>query len=172
MLTQSTLAALAFAGTAVAAVACTATGTGALPAAAPPAPFLVQYAGEYDAPAGSSFDRLVLHADGTLEATSDGATSTGVYVGSGAPGDASASVQLEDGRRFAISFGVTQAADVPVQPQVSIALAQGSAETLTGPWLAGGESMCDATGGTWHDDDPDPSTGLLCTCDGHDVYMP
>jgi hypothetical protein len=32
--------------------------------------------------------------------------------------------------------------------------------------------MCDASGGTWHDDDPDPQTGLFCTCSSRDVYMP
>jgi hypothetical protein len=147
--------------------ACTSSGTGSLPPASPPGPFLLQYVGEYDAPSGATFSRIVLHADGTLEATTAGQTIEGTFSGSGRPGDASASAQAEDGRTFVISFASTQGSDVPPQVQASI-----DTQTLVGPWVAGGESMCDASGGTWHDDDPDPRTGLYCTCAASDIYVP
>lgn len=146
---------------------CTSNGSGSLPPASPPGPFLLQYVGEYDAPSGSAFNRIVLHADGTMEATTAGQTLEGNFTGSGRPGDASASVEMEDGRAFNMSFASTSASDIPPQVQASI-----DGQTLVGPWVAGGESMCDATDGTWHDDDPDPQTGLYCTCGARDVYLP
>jgi hypothetical protein len=154
--------------------ACTSSGTGGLPPASAPGPFLLQFVGEYDAPSGDTFSRIVLHADGTLEATSGGETVDGIFRGSGRPGDASASAQTRDGRSFTISFQSTQATDVPAQVRASIAFPDRSAsgQTLVGPWVAGGESMCDASGGTWRDDDPDPKTGLYCTCVARDVYIP
>jgi hypothetical protein len=154
--------------------ACTSSSTGSLPPASPPGPFLLQYVGEYDAPSGATFSRVVLHADGALEATTAGATIDGIFTGSARPGHASASAQTQDGRSFTISFQSTQATDVPAQVQASIVFSDGSAsaQTLVGPWVAGNETMCDATGGTWRDDDPDPKTGLYCTCASSDVYVP
>jgi hypothetical protein len=154
--------------------ACTSSGTGSLPPASPPGPFLLQYVGEYDAPSGGTFNRVVLHADGTLEATTAGETVEGIFAGSGRPGDASATAQTQDGRNFTISFQSTTATDVPAQVQAAIAFANGSAsaQTLLGLWVAGSESTCDATGGTWRDDDPDPKTGLYCICAASDIFVP
>jgi hypothetical protein len=147
--------------------ACTSSGTGGLPSVSPPAPFLLQYVGEYDDASGATFSRIVLHADGTMEATSAGETVDGVFSGSGRPGDATATAKTEDGRTIVISFASTPASDVPPQVQASI-----GTQTLVGPWVAGSESMCDASGGTWNDDDSDPKTGLYCTCAASDVYVP
>jgi hypothetical protein len=154
--------------------ACTSSGTGGLPPASPPGPFLLQYMGEYDDSSGATLSRIVLHADGTMQVMTAVETLDGIFTGSGRPGDASANAKTQDGRSFTISFQSTPATDVPPQVQASIAFPDGSAseQTLVGPWVAGGESMCDATGGTWRDDDPDPKTGLYCTCAASDVYIP
>jgi hypothetical protein len=154
--------------------ACTSSGTGSLPPASAPGPFLLQYVGEYDDPSGGAFSRVVLHADGTLEASTGGETVDGIFIGSGRPGDASASAQTQDGRSFTISFQSTPATDAPAQVQATIAFHEGSAsaQTLVGLWVAGSESMCDATGGTWRDDDPDAKTGLYCICAASDVFVP
>jgi hypothetical protein len=34
------------------------------------------------------------------------------------------------------------------------------------------EDACDATHGSWTDDDADPTTGLYCLCPKHQVYIP
>ncbi|HEX8795041.1 MAG TPA: hypothetical protein VF765_29040 [Polyangiaceae bacterium] len=147
--------------------ACTSGSTGSLPPASAPGPYLLQYVGEYDGPSGANYSRIVLHADGTMEVTGAGQTLQGNFTGSGRAGDATATAQTEDGRTIALSFAATSPTDVPAQVQMTI-----GAQTLVGPWVAGGESMCDASGGTWRDDDPDPKTGLYCTCSASDVYMP
>lgn len=148
--------------------ACSSSGSAGAPDASPPGPYLLQFVGEYDdVTPGAPIRRVVLHADGALEATISGEALQGIFNGSGQPGDASASMRMEDGRTFAISFASTPATDVPAQVRASV-----GSQTLVGPWVAGGESMCDATGGTWRDDDPDPRTGLYCTCAARDLYMP
>jgi hypothetical protein len=48
----------------------------------------------------------------------------------------------------------------------------GATETLTAPWASGDESMCDATGGAWSDDDADPKTGLFCGCAAKLSFIP
>jgi hypothetical protein len=130
--------------------------------------------GDYDDASGATFSRIVLHADGTMEVTTAGETVDGVFSGSSRLGDATATAQTQDGRHFTISFASTSDTDVPSQVHASIAFpdGSGSAQTLVGPWVAGGESMCDATGGTWRDDDPDPKTSLYCTCAARDIYLP
>jgi hypothetical protein len=42
------------------------------------------------------------------------------------------------------------------------------ADGIVGP----DETLCDATGGRWTDDDPDPTTGLYCVCSGGRSYIP
>jgi hypothetical protein len=42
------------------------------------------------------------------------------------------------------------------------------ADGIVGP----DETLCDASGGTWTDDDPDPRTGLYCVCPLRETYVP
>jgi hypothetical protein len=44
--------------------------------------------------------------------------------------------------------------------------------TLDATFPAGGEDMCDDSGGSWTDDDPDPATGLYCVCEAPKSFIP
>jgi hypothetical protein len=48
----------------------------------------------------------------------------------------------------------------------------GKTEVLTSTFAAGGESVCDDSGGHWTDDDADPATGLFCLCDAPSQFIP
>jgi hypothetical protein len=48
----------------------------------------------------------------------------------------------------------------------------GAAEHLISSTQASTEAMCEASGGTWRDDDRDPATGLDCTCASGSRYIP
>jgi hypothetical protein len=49
----------------------------------------------------------------------------------------------------------------------------GAAEELQATSVVGpNEALCDASGGAWTDDDPDPQTGLYCLCPSPRVYVP
>ena len=145
--------------------------TGAPPAVAP-SPFLLQYVGEYDVAGRAGIDQLVLHVDGTFDASLDGQGTSGTYAGATDPGKASVTLWTKDGETLNASFRSGTAPGVPAQPFVDTVRADGSSQTLVGPWIADNEGMCDATHGTWHDDDVDSATGLRCTCGREDVYLP
>jgi hypothetical protein len=141
------------------------------PTARPPAPFVLQYAGEYDGTGGVG--SIVLHVNGTFDATIDGQSARGVYDGPASPGDVSLSLRTDDGRTFALALRAGEPSSSVAPPQVlaDITRADGTTETLASPWVAGNEGMCWATDGRWHRD-PDPQTGLSCDCDRDDVYLP
>jgi len=165
---------LALASLVIGSVACSASpASSAAPPATPPSPFLTQYVGEYDAAAAGGVQQLLLHIDGSFEAVVDGQTAGGTFAGSGATRDASATLTTGDGRTFTATFrSVFPASGAPPQSFVDLASASGPSTSLASSWIAGSEAMCDATQGTWHDDDPDPATGLDCTCGEGHLYMP
>lgn len=136
-----------------------------------PIPFLLQYAGEYGG--AGHVQGLVLHVDGSFDATIDGQAGHGVYAGPRTPGDATLTLRADDGRQLTASFQITAPpAGAPSQVLAAVRLDGGAAESLASLWVAGGEGMCSATHGTWRDDDPDPASGLLCVCAQSDVYLP
>jgi len=138
-----------------------------------PDPVLMQYVGEYDAPSGAGLTRLTLHVNGTFDATSDGRAVSGTFVASGSDATTGTTASLDgvDTSGSRVTFRTVTASGGPVRIEITVVGALGDA-TLTAPWLAGDENMCDATGGRWTDDDPDPSTGLFCVCSKGDLYLP
>ena len=136
--------------------ACTASTGGATPPVAP-SPLLMQYVGEYDAPAAGPVSTLTLHVDGTFEVTGTSGTRRGTFASSGAAKTVSASLEGSDGSTSLATFGASTGSTAgPPRSQVVITGALGPT-TLVGPWVAGDESMCRSTGGQWTDDDPDPA---------------
>ncbi len=138
-----------------------------------PAPVLMQYVGEYDAASAAGLTRLTLHVNGAFDATSDGRTVSGTFVASGADGTTGTTASLDgvDATGSRVTFRTVTPSAGPSRIEVTVVGALGDA-TLTAPWLAGDETMCDATSGRWTDDDPDPSTGLFCVCSAGDLYLP
>lgn len=136
-----------------------------------PAPFVLQYAGEYDGAGGVG--QVVLHVNGTFDATIDGQSTHGAYEGPTSPGDAPLSLQTADGRTFTLALrtGAPSSPIAPPQVLADLTRADGTTETLASPWVAGNEGMCWATYGRWQRD-PDPQTGLSCDCDRDNVYLP
>jgi hypothetical protein len=146
--------------------------THALPQSAP-IPFLLQYVGEYDGAGHAGIAQLVLHASGAFEATIDGHATEGTFAGASTPGDASVTLYTTDGLTLSASFRAIVAPwPVPAQSVVDVVRPGGATETLIAPWVAGDETMCSATDGSWHDDDADAKTGLYCTCRETAVFMP
>ncbi len=138
-----------------------------------PDPVLMQYVGEYDAASAAGLTRLTLHVNGTFDGASDGSAVSGTFVASGAAGTTEAMASLDgvDANASRVTFRTVTASTGPSRIEITVVGALGDA-TLTAPWLAGNENMCDATGGGWTDDDPDPSTGLFCVCSAEDLYLP
>jgi hypothetical protein len=161
------LSLLAFAG-------CSASSTSShATTATPPAAFLLQFVGEYDGSGQGSVAQLVLHASGAFEANLDGLSMQGSFEGPAAPGDASVTLRSSDGKTYSAAFRTVVAPwPVPAQAVVDVVSPGGANETLIAPWIAGDESMCSATDGTWHDDDRDAKTGLYCSCRDGVVFMP
>ena len=152
--------------------ACTATSTAPSPSPVAPGPFLLQFVGEYDAHAAGGLTQVALHVDGTFDATVAGNAMSGTFVSSGDPHEPSAILRDSDGHASSASFAATASRrGVPAQVTVAIAGALGTA-SLVSPWIAGGETMCDATAGKWTDDNPDPATGLYCRCDSAAIFLP
>jgi hypothetical protein len=138
-----------------------------LGAAHTPISFLLQFTGEYRGPDGGTFDALDLRRDGSFTATVQGVRRTGRYEGPHAPRTPLKIAFILGGDHFAGT--ITE--DWTDHQQLHIARG-GVSEILTSTWKAGTEELCDRTGGTWHDDDPDPATHLDCTCPGPEVYIP
>lgn len=147
----------------------------ASPAAPPPeaaSPYLLQFVGEYDAPVGQGLTSLSLHVDGSFDATVDGRALSGSFGAAGASHAPSALLEDSAGGASSASFAaMARAPGAPAQVTLTLAGALGSA-TLVAPWVASNEAMCDATGGRWSDDDPDPATGVYCRCSGGALFLP
>jgi hypothetical protein len=134
---------------------------------AAPAPVLLQFADTYDvvAPSRSGMLTLTLDPQGTYEATfAHGGRESGTYTSDDGPA-LPVRAQLTDGKT-AWSFAITDGAG-------DMTITRGDATDTAKPEHTVGpsESLCDATGGTWKDDDSDPS-GLYCACPEHTRYVP
>lgn len=131
-----------------------------------PIPYVLQYAGDYEG-SGGHVDYLLLKRDGHWTGSIDGRTKSGVYFGPNAPSSAPPKIAF-------VTQGLEFTADVgPWAPyQTLVVHYAGHIETLTAPWPNGSENICDASAGTWTDDDADPATGLFCICPTHKSYIP
>lgn len=132
----------------------------------------MQYVGEYDLVGQGSLTRLALHVDGTFDATVSGRTTSGTFLASG--GETSLEVHAvltASGATSTATFHAAPPSAAPSRDEVDLEGDLGEA-SLFAPWLSGDEAACDATGGAWTDDDPDPATGLYCTCPAADLYVP
>ena len=136
-------------------------------AAHPPIPYVLQYVGEYDGDGNGQFDRIEIRRDGTFIASVKGTRETGRYEGPRAPQDPLKIAFILRGDSFAGTIYSTW----NDHQKLDMTRAH-LTETLTSPWSAGGEDVCDDSGGTWTDDDPDPATGLYCVCPTPKVYIP
>lgn len=130
-----------------------------------PIPQVLQYVGGYTGQ--GSFSALELRRDGTFVATIAGARETGRFEGPKAPSKALKIVFIARGDSFTATIP-----DGWTEKQSLIVTRRGASETLTSPWPAGTETMCDDTQGHWSDDDVDPATGLFCVCDAPRSYIP
>ncbi len=134
-----------------------------------PIPYVLQYVGDYESDgAGGHFDYLLMKRDGHWVGSIDGVTKTGVYYGPNAH-PTTFPLKLAFVAR-GLSFTADIGAWAPYQP-MTIHYA-GTAQTLTASFANGSESICDASAGTWSDDEADPATGLFCACPAHKVYIP
>lgn len=134
-------------------------------AAHPPIAQVLQYVGRYEG--NGSVSSLELRRDGTFLAVVDGARKAGRYEGPRKPAESIKLALLARGE----ALSATVPGDWTAKQRVVVTHA-GRSETLTSPWNAGSEQMCDDTGGAWTDDDPDPATGLYCVCVSPKVYVP
>ena len=135
--------------------------------AAPPAPFLVQFADTYDvrAPSKTGIETLTLDPHGTYEATlAHGVTESGTYASTDGP-TLPVTAELTDGAKT-WSFQITTAeGDMTITRE-------GLKDTARPQHTVGpNESLCDATGGTWRDDDS-KGDGLYCACPARTRYVP
>jgi hypothetical protein len=141
--------------------------TSGLGAAHTPSPFLLQYVGVYHGDGKGQFSALDLRRDGTFVATVGGDRKTGRYEGPSRPTKPLRVAFILRGD----SFTGTITGDWNTVQHLNIGRGVAS-ETLSSSWLAGAEDVCDDSGGTWWDDDPDPRTGLYCTCPAPMAYIP
>jgi hypothetical protein len=143
------------------------TSTSGLGAAHSPIPFVLQYVGVYHGDGSGEFTSLDLRRDGTFIVTVGGERKTGRYEGPSRPGKPVKLAFILRGD----SFAGTVTGDWNTVQHLNIGRGVPS-ESLTSSWLAGAEDVCDDSGGKWQDDDPDPRTGLYCTCPAPEEYIP
>ncbi len=133
-----------------------------------PAPFALQFVATYvdpHAPAGA-VRSLELHRDGSYAAlvTGQPASGVGAFV-------ASAPHQLPLSIDPAMDAGWS--ATITAYDGQLRALYDGHPSTLRAAAPVGPvETLCEATGGAWLDDDVDDATGLYCHCRSPNVYIP
>jgi hypothetical protein len=113
---------------------------------APPSPFVLQFSGTYDGPAG----QLALGRDGS-------------YKLDGKRGRFRAS-RSRKSLPLTLTLGHRTATIEAYDGTLHL---DGTALQLERP-TASDEDLCDATQGQWTDDDADPATGLYCICRGGD----
>jgi hypothetical protein len=133
----------------------------------PPTAFLLQYIGTYHSDREGEFDALDLRRDGSFIATVDGQRKTGRYEGPSRPTKPLKIAFILHGD----SFTGTITGDWNTVQHLTIGRGA-TEEVLTSSWRAGAEDLCDDSGGTWLDDDPDPETGLYCRCPSTKEYIP
>jgi hypothetical protein len=132
-----------------------------------PIPFVLQYVGVYHGDGHGEFSSLDLRRDGTFIATVGGERKTGRYEGGSRPDKPVKLAFILRGDSFTGEI----TGDWNTVQHLNIGHGAPT-ETLTSSWLAGAESVCDDSGGTWWDDDPDPKNGLYCSCPAPEVYIP
>jgi hypothetical protein len=137
-----------------------------------PIPFVLQYVGRYDGDGTGHIDFVTLDRSGMLSISIDGHVHAGRFYG---PTDVPESRETPT-LKLDTSSGHWSARvddDAPWKDHDTLAITiHGSTETLTAPWSSGREAMCDATRGSWTDDDADPATGLFCLCGAHRSFIP
>lgn len=135
-----------------------------------PIPFVLQYVGEYDGE--GRVESLVLDRHGKFSLRMDGRVRHGSFYGPSrvpSPLAPPSLVLVTTGERIAAQVDADAAWKAHGTIDVTI---DGVTERLTATWGAGGEATCDATGGTWTDDDADPATGLYCVCGAGKSFIP
>ena len=133
-----------------------------------PVPFGLQFVGDYaDAAAVTgAISRLELHRNGTYTAHFQGQTRSerGAFVGPAHPVIPYVFRLIARGHSWTATVtGYNAALTIARSGLTSVAVAAGT----VGP----NEGLCDASGGSWTDDDPDPATGLYCVCPAPLVYI-
>jgi hypothetical protein len=137
-----------------------------------PIPYVLQYVGEYDGDGAGHIDYVKLDRTGKLVISIDGRAHSGAFSGPSAVPDPRDTPTL----KLVTSSGQMTArvdSDAPWKDHDTLAVTiHGRTETLTATWSSGREAMCDATQGSWTDDDADPATGLFCLCGAHRSFIP
>jgi hypothetical protein len=131
-----------------------------------PIPYVLQYVGGYEG--HGEVESLFLKRNGTFSAIVRGARETGVFVGPRHPKEPLVVSLVTHGD----SMRVTLRADWQATRYEADVDHDGAKTTLDATFPAGGESMCDDSGGSWTDDDPDPATGLYCVCEAPESFIP
>jgi hypothetical protein len=135
------------------------------------APFALQFAGVYDAPAAppAAPSWVELARDGTYVARAQGSS----VQESGTFG-ASATVVLPLTFQMTPDVGsaVWTATITDYDGQLHVSAAAGVSILAAVCTVGPNEALCDATAGSWTDDDADPTTGLYCLCPPGTVYLP
>jgi hypothetical protein len=138
-----------------------------LTAMAPP-PYVLQYVGRYERSADGDVDSVVLKRDGTFTATVATMAKHGVFVGPREPKDPLVVSLVMHGDYVR---GTVRANWEEMGYEIDVEH-YGAKTTLHSTFPAGGEDMCDDSGGSWTDDDPDPATGLYCACPQSQAFIP
>lgn len=137
-----------------------------------PIPLVLQFVGRYEdkSAAPGALESLKLYRSGRYRATFAGKASaeTGSYHGpTRLPKDLLPLklVLVTRGKQWKASIGAWNGAMTVTRDGSTSHLA---AVDQVGP----SEDLCDASGGSWTDDDVDPTTGLFCVCNAGKVYIP
>lgn len=135
-----------------------------------PIPYVLQWVGEYDGDGSGDVDWVVLRRTGSFVASVEGSIETGRFVGPSKPGQWPLKLAfITHGDYF--TGTISQWADGSGHALMTIDH-YGTTQTVTAPWLAPSETACDDSGGSWADDDADPSTGLYCVCPAKQKWIP
>ena len=137
-----------------------------------PVPYVLQFVGTYEnaaAPTGS-VKSLTLTRTGRYTATIAGKTKAerGAFFGV-----AHFSGKLADNTLRMVTTGLAWTATIDGYTGKLQLARSGNTTTVTAHGVVGpNESVCDASGGSWTDDDADAATGLYCVCGAGKSYIP
>jgi hypothetical protein len=128
----------------------------------PPRPYVIQFAGSYQ----SVGQDIELRPDGTVLWKKAGAAKEGRFE----------EETIDAERPRLVLFFADETASAVVsrgadRHALTFELA-GTTEHLIASTQASTEELCEASGGTWLDDDRDPMTGLDCSCASGARYIP
>jgi hypothetical protein len=133
-----------------------------------PTPYVLQYVGRYERSADGDVDSVFLKRDGTFTATIATTAKHGVFVG---PREAKDPLVVSLVMHGDYVRGTVRANWEEMRYEIDVDH-YGRKTTLYSAFPAGGEDMCDDSGGAWTDDDPDPATGLYCVCPEAQAFIP